>query len=209
MQPCSSAFARSIRMVRRRYETHTLRRACPKVAHVVRPLLHLVCAHLRLIVDNSVVRCTHRALKTCVRLEVEVKIVDGRDALVDDGASFGVGGTIGVGFACWVKARMMSLAADCDGELWVAGLEGAEGGADFGEFVNKDLVELAFGDTIAEHEDAARIFTLAPLVFIEALDHHRLNVRNHLKGMAVRTIVLRRKRSLTSFLCSCSFMLAG
>jgi hypothetical protein len=108
--------AHDVRIIRRRHETDRLGRPRVQVTRRVHALLHHVRRQRRLVVDHDVVRRLDGALKTRVRLEVEVKVQHRRHTLVDDGSRARVPVLVGEVRVGRVEARVVPLATDDDAQ---------------------------------------------------------------------------------------------
>src|SRR5690606_23010363 len=135
----------------RRADRDTLGSTSEEVAKVVGQLVQLIGLEAVFIVDDVVMRRTGGTLQTLMRLEVEVVVVDGGDAAVDDRTGHGVAGlAVGTGFVGGVQAGMVALADDDDGDgrsvvLGACDLPGPLAGAlDLWQLLVVDLSELGF-----------------------------------------------------------------
>ena len=115
-------------------------------------LLYFIRGQRGLVVEDDVVRRLYGALETGVRLEVEVEVLDGGHAFVDDGAWERVAVLVGVLRIGREEPRVVALAADDDAQLRVVlgvlGIDCCECLEDLRQLILEDLVVLALDDNI-------------------------------------------------------------
>lgn len=192
----SAALTQQIRIVSRRADGDSLRRAVEEVAHIVRELLQFIGLERNVVFDDDVVCRTRGALQTLVCLEPELAEDAAGDAAVDDGAGEWVPGSsilLGVVVRVFlfsrIEASMVALAYDDDGDLGVLSyfavslLESLDEGRQL--MLEHELV-LAFGDSIAVDDDLGGqlVVLLAPQV--QPLQYHCLQALHHLLSSSLR-----------------------
>jgi hypothetical protein len=147
LYPEAGLLAYDIGVVCRWYEADGLGSACVEIAGGMYALLHGVGGEGAFVIHDDVVRRADGALEARVRLQVEVKVYQGRHAAIDDGTRARVPVPVREVRVRRVEARVVPLAADEDAQvrvvLWVLGIDPLERLEDLRQLFVYHLIVLA------------------------------------------------------------------